>query len=101
MCEPLDFKSLKEDNNNCPKANDRKELDMITAKDAKEITIQHSPNWHIINEKIMQAAYRGENKCAVYGELTKLEQETLKNLGYSIRFIKTTPFESEHTMISW
>ena len=87
--------------NNCPKINNRKDLDMITAKDAKEITLQHTPNWYIINENIVQAAYRGENKCTVYGELTKLEQEILKNLGYSIDFIKTTPFESEHTIISW
>lgn len=79
----------------------RKEKDMITAKDAQEITLQHSSHWNIINEKIMQAAYRGENKCRINGELTELEYEALINLGYFINFINVTPFDLEHTIISW
>lgn len=74
---------------------------MITARDAKEITLQHSPHWNIVNEKIMQAAYRGENKCRINGELTELEHEALINLGYFVNFINVTPFDLEHTIISW
>ena len=101
LCGPLDFKSLKEDNNNCPKANDRKELDMLTAKEAKKLTLQHLPHWDLINKEIIKAAYFGKNKCRINGELTELEQEALTNLGYSITFINVTPFELEHTIISW
>jgi len=79
----------------------RKEKDMITAKEAREVTLQHSLNWNIINEGIMQAAYRGENKCRINRELTELEHEALINLGYSVNFINVTPFDLEHTIISW
>ena len=74
---------------------------MITAKEAREVTLQHSLNWNIINEGIMQAAYRGENKCRINRELTELEHEALINLGYSVNFINVTPFDLEHTIISW
>ena len=74
---------------------------MLTAKEAKKLTLQHLPHWDLINKEIIKAAYFGKNKCRINGELTELEQEALTNLGYSITFINVTPFELEHTIISW
>ena len=57
---------------------------MITAKEAKEIYINNIGNWGIVNNLILEAAKRGEDRITIDVYLRYDEIDILKDLGYKV-----------------